>query len=61
MIADVANALVAATNNAPLDWAYGTAASVVFVALIAVPAAVLNSRENRRRQATRPGAERQDV
>jgi ABC-type spermidine/putrescine transport system permease subunit I len=56
---DVANLLVAATNNAPLDWAYGTAASVVFVALIAVPAAVLNSREHRRRQASKAEGQRQ--
>lgn len=50
VLADIADVLVAATNNAPLDWAYGAAASVVFIGLIAVPAAVLNSREHRRRQ-----------
>ena len=47
-------AFVAATNNAPMDWVYGTAASVVFVALIVVPAAVLNARDRKRRQGTPP-------
>lgn len=42
-------ALLAATDNAPLDWALGAAASFLFVGLIAVPAAVLNSRDRKRR------------
>jgi hypothetical protein len=46
-----AHLLMAATSNAPLDWVYGTAASVLFVAVIAVPAAVLNVRDHRRRAA----------
>ncbi|MDA8301746.1 MAG: hypothetical protein M0005_09415 [Actinomycetota bacterium] len=50
---DVAQALVATTSNAPLDWVYGTAASVLFVVVIAVPAAVLNSRDHRRLRAER--------
>jgi hypothetical protein len=42
-------AFLAVTDNAPLDWALGAAASFVFVGLIAVPAAVLNSRDRKRR------------
>jgi hypothetical protein len=42
-------AILAVTDNAPLDWALGAAASFVFVGLIAVPAAVLNSRDRKRR------------
>ena len=45
---------LAATNNAPIDWVYGAAASVVFVALIVVPAAALNARDRKRRQETPP-------
>jgi hypothetical protein len=41
-------------NNAPMDWVYGFLASVVFVAAIAIPAAVLNARDHRRRQGARP-------
>lgn len=43
-------ALVAAAGDAPLDWVVGAAASIVFVVIIAVPAAALNAREHRRRQ-----------
>lgn len=50
---EVARALVATTSNAPMDWVYGTAASVLFVVAIAVPAAVLNSRDHRRWRAER--------
>jgi ABC-type spermidine/putrescine transport system permease subunit I len=42
-------AVLAVTDNAPLDWALGAAASFLFVALIAVPAVVLNSRDRKRR------------
>jgi hypothetical protein len=42
-------AILAVTDNAPLDWALGAAASFVFVGLIIVPAAVLNSRDRKRR------------
>jgi hypothetical protein len=42
-------AILAVTDNAPLDWALGAAASFVFVGLIVVPAAVLNSRDRKRR------------
>jgi hypothetical protein len=49
-------ALLAARSAAPMDWVYGTAASVVFVAAIAIPAAVLNSREHKRRQRERSAA-----
>jgi hypothetical protein len=42
-------AILAVTDNAPLDWALGAAASFIFVGLIAVPAAVLNSRDRKRR------------
>jgi hypothetical protein len=48
------HAVVAATSGAPMDWLLGTAASVVFVAVIAVPAAVLNTRERKRRQRQAP-------
>jgi hypothetical protein len=41
--------ILAVTDNAPLDWALGAAASFVFVGLIIVPAAVLNSRDRKRR------------
>ena len=44
-------ALVATTSDAALDWVVGAAASIVFVALVAIPAAAMNSREHRRRQA----------
>lgn len=44
-------ALVAATSDAPLDWVLGAAASIVFVALIAIPATVMNAREHKRHQA----------
>jgi uncharacterized protein YecE (DUF72 family) len=43
-----------ATTDAPLDWVLGTAASVVFVGLIAVPAAAMNARDRRRRQQAEP-------
>lgn len=41
--------ILAVSDNAPLDWALGAAASFVFVGLIVVPAAVLNSRDRKRR------------
>jgi hypothetical protein len=46
-------ALVASSSNAPLDWVYGTVASIIFVAAVAIPAALLNSREHKRRQRER--------
>lgn len=46
----VAHTLLA-TGSAPADWAYGAAASAVFVAVIVIPAAVLNARDHRRYQA----------
>ncbi|HMK98214.1 MAG TPA: hypothetical protein VK425_11750 [Acidimicrobiales bacterium] len=45
-------AVLGAANNSPIDWVYGTAASIVFVALIAIPAAALNARDRKRRQQT---------
>ena len=42
--------LLAASSSAPIDWVYGALASIVFVAVIAVPAAALNSREHKKRQ-----------
>lgn len=42
--------IVAAASSAPADWLWGTAASVLFVGAIVVPAAALNSRERRKRQ-----------
>ena len=42
-------AILAVSDNAPLDWALGAAASFVFVGLITVPAAVLNSHDRKRR------------
>jgi hypothetical protein len=47
-------ALLVATGGAPTDWVLGTVASVVFVGLIAGPAAALNHRERKRRQKERP-------
>ena len=44
------HALLAAANNAPMDWVWGFLGSVVFVLAIAIPAAALNSREHRRRR-----------
>jgi hypothetical protein len=42
--------LLAASSSAPADWVYGALASIVFVVVIAVPAAWLNSREHKKRQ-----------
>jgi len=42
-------ALLASASNAPIDWVYGGLASIVFVLVIALPAAVLNSRDRKRR------------
>lgn len=39
-----------AANNAAADWVLGAAASVVFVALVAVPALALNARDRKRRR-----------
>jgi hypothetical protein len=47
-------ALLVATGSAPTDWVLGTAAGIVFVALIAGPAAALNHRDRKRRQKERP-------
>jgi len=47
-------AIVGSANNSPMDWVYGTAAAIVFVALIAIPAAALNARDRKRRQETGP-------
>ncbi len=49
-------ALLVATGGAPTDWLLGTAASVVFVAVIAIPAAALNHRDRKRRQKERSTA-----
>jgi len=44
-------AVIASTaSNAPFDWIFWTVASLVFIALIAVPAAALNARDRKRRQ-----------
>jgi hypothetical protein len=50
-LADMAHlaAVLAVYNDSALDWALGAAASFVFIGLIAVPAAVMNSRERKRR------------
>jgi hypothetical protein len=45
-----------ASTSAPLDWVYGALASIVFVALVAIPAAVLNSRDHKKRQQERSAA-----
>ncbi|HUB70431.1 MAG TPA: hypothetical protein VL984_08410 [Acidimicrobiales bacterium] len=45
-----AHALLAATNNAPMDWVWGFIASAGFVLVIAVPAAALNARDRKRRR-----------
>lgn len=49
----VASPSVASLSGAPFDWVLGTAASVGFVAVIAVPAMLLNSRDHKRRQRER--------
>jgi amino acid transporter len=49
-------ALLVATGSAPTDWLLGTAASVVFIALIAIPAAALNHRDRKKRQKGRSTA-----
>ena len=46
-------ALLVATGSAPTDWLLGTGAAVVFVAVIAVPAAALNHRDRKKRQKER--------
>jgi ABC-type spermidine/putrescine transport system permease subunit I len=51
-------ALLAVGNNDALDWVYGAAASIIFVAVIAIPAAVLNSRDHKRRQRERSAGQR---
>ncbi len=48
--------LLMASSGAPLDWVYGALASIVFVALVAIPAAVLNSRDHKKRQQERSTA-----
>jgi ABC-type spermidine/putrescine transport system permease subunit I len=45
-----AHSVVAAASSAPADWGWGALASIVFIALIAIPAAVLNNRERRQRR-----------
>ena len=49
-------ALLAASSSAPIDWVYGGAASIVFVGLIALPAALLNARDRKRRAQRRSSA-----
>ncbi|MGO9657427.1 MAG: hypothetical protein ACLQVK_22655 [Acidimicrobiales bacterium] len=49
-------ATLVATGSAPTDWLLGAAASVVFVAAVAVPAAALNHRDRKRRQKERSTA-----
>ena len=44
------HALVATASNAPMDWVWGTVASVLFVGAIAIPAAALNNKERRERR-----------
>ncbi|HTV11174.1 MAG TPA: hypothetical protein VME20_04860 [Acidimicrobiales bacterium] len=46
----VVHVLSATSSSAPLDWVLGAAASVVFVALVAIPAAALNARDRKRRE-----------
>lgn len=49
-LATAGHGVLAAVSNAPSDWMWGTIASVLFVAVVAVPAAVLNNRDRRRRR-----------
>ena len=51
-------ALLASSSSAPIDWVYGGAASIVFVAVIAIPAALLNSRDRKRRAQERSSSAR---
>jgi hypothetical protein len=50
---ETVHVVVAASSNAPMNWVWGTIASVVFVGLIGVPAAALNARDRKRRQQQR--------
>jgi ABC-type spermidine/putrescine transport system permease subunit I len=50
-------ALLASSSSAPIDWVYGAAASIVFVAVIAIPAAFLNVRDRKRRAQERSSAQ----
>ncbi len=49
-LASSAHGAVAAASSAPADWAWGTLGAVLFVALVAIPAALLNNRERRQRR-----------
>lgn len=40
-------------SGAAWPWVYGMAASLVFIGIIAIPAAILNSRDHKRRQRER--------
>jgi ABC-type spermidine/putrescine transport system permease subunit I len=43
--------LMGSSGDAALDWVLGAAASIAFVALIAIPATALNVRDRKRRRA----------
>jgi hypothetical protein len=55
-MADLSGLLAATSSGAPLDWVYGGLASIVFVVIVALPAAFLNSREHKKRQRERSAA-----
>ena len=44
------HAVLATGSSAPADWLWGTLGAVVFVILVALPAAALNSRDRKRRR-----------
>lgn len=52
----VVTGLTGVASDAALDWAIGAAASIAFVALIAIPALALNARDRKRHQAERERA-----
>lgn len=37
------------SSNAPADWVIGSAISIIFILLVAIPAGALNARERKRR------------
>jgi hypothetical protein len=49
-LASSVHGTVAAASSAAADWAWGTLGSVLFVAVVAIPAALLNNRERRQRR-----------
>lgn len=49
-LASAPHQVMAAASSAPADWGWGALGAIIFVALIAIPAAILNNRERRQRR-----------